>query len=374
MPDAPNAANVFANIANAYLFLGDYDKAETLGERAVKIFDRTPPKNKHEQANAHSVLGNALMWTNRLEGAKKHFLTAVAILQDLAPEGSVELARAYWDLGQLYLTAEDSSPGATYLLKALAIQEKLLPKNHLDNVTVCKLLTKIYRKTGKPEQAGKYSAIAEELMQAILERELKETLATALDAIELRADKMPADEFIAHCRSAVSCYRQLGDLTRAQKFLSAALKKIDATTSRKESSAAYFESSKLHEAQKNFDAAVADFKKALAIEQDSEPENFARLSTMFEDFGNLCFRAQKFEDALTHFERAVKFQLQCAYPNQDTVKLVKKSIGLTLKALNRTDEARIVFQTLLREWRNILPNFHPIITELTELSNSIPAK
>ena len=374
LPDDPNAANVFANIANAYLFLGDYDKAETLGKRAVKIFEQTPPKNLHEQANAHSVLGNVLMWTNRLEDAKAQFLTAVEILQRLAPEGSVELAKAYLDLGQLYLTAKDSSPGATYLLKALAIQEKLLPKNHLDNAVICKLLTEIYRKIGKPAQAEKYSAAAEEIMRAILERELKETLAIALDAIELRADKMPADEFVAHFKAAASCYRQLGNLTLAQKFLATALEKIDATTSPKQVAAAYFESSKLHEAQKNFDAAVTDFKKALTIEQDFEPENFARLSTKFDDFGNLCFRAQKFEEALAHFERTVNFQLQCTYPNHDAVKLVKKSIGLTLKALNRTDEARAVFEQLLTEWRTVLPNSHPTITELTELLKSLSEK
>ena len=35
--DDPNAANILANISNAYLFLGDYDKAATLGKNAVEI-------------------------------------------------------------------------------------------------------------------------------------------------------------------------------------------------------------------------------------------------------------------------------------------------------------------------------------------------
>ena len=374
MPTDPNTANVFANIANAYLFLGDYEKAKNLGERAVEIFNQTPPKNKHEQANAHSVLGNVLMWKNELADSKLHFMTAAEILQCIAPEGSIELARVYWDLGQLYLTSDDSSPGTAYLLKALEIQEKLLPKNHSDNIVVYKLLTAIYRKIGKPAQAEKYSALAEEIKKANLERELKETLATTLDEIELRADKMSADEFVAHFRLAASCYRQLGEINQAQKFLSAALEKIDINISPKESAATYFESSKLYETQKNFDAAVADFNKALKIEQDFEPENFVRLSKIFEDFGNLCFRAQKFEKALSHFESAVQFQLQCEYPNLDAVKFIQKSIGLTLKALQRNDEARAVFEKLLQEWQNVLPSSHPIIMELTDLLKSLSEK
>ena len=118
----PNVANILANIANAYLFLGDYDKATTLAERAVKIFELTPPKNKYEQANAYSVYGNTLLWTKKFDEAELNFFAAAKILEELAPEGSIEFAKVHIDLGQLYLFFEDSAPGEKFLLKAIAMQ------------------------------------------------------------------------------------------------------------------------------------------------------------------------------------------------------------------------------------------------------------
>ena len=374
LPDDPNSANVFANVANAYLFLGDYEKALTLGERAVKIFEMTPPKNKHEQAHAHSVFGNVLMWTKNFEEARTNFLTAVNILQKLAPDGSIELASAYLDLGQFYLTADDPSPGTVYLLKALAIQEKLLPKNHKDKIIVCKLLNEIYSKIGNISEAEKYFAIADEAMKANLERELKDTLSIALDAIELRSDKMSTEEFIIHFRTAAACYRQLGELEHAQKFLSAALEKIDDGTSPKEVAATYFESAKLHEAKKFFDFAIADFQKALYIEQNVAPDNFDRLSNNFAQLGELCYQVQKFKKALTYFDHSIKLQSKCAYPNHDFVKHVQKLIGMTLRELKRYDEARAVFKKLLVEWRTLLPDSHPTVKELADLFDSIAEK
>ena len=72
-PEDFNASNIFSNIGNAFMMLGDYENAVTLTGRAVKIFDKNPPKNKHEQANAYRTFGMALIYIKNYDDALKNF-------------------------------------------------------------------------------------------------------------------------------------------------------------------------------------------------------------------------------------------------------------------------------------------------------------
>ncbi len=373
-PDDPNAANILTNIANAWLFLGDYKKALPLAERAVKIFEKTPPKNQHELANAYSVLGNIFMWLKKFDEAKPNFMTAAAILEKTAPEGSAELARAYLDIGQLAALAGDEISGEKYLLKAIAVQEKLLSKNHPDKIMSFRVLSGIYFRIGNVEAGEKYADAARKALQENLDAELKDTLSLCLDTIELRGEKMLPVEFIAYHKTAASCYRQLGNLDSAKKFLSAALEKIPETNSPQEISDAFFEASNFCEAQKNFEEAISYFQKALSIVQKNEPDNFEKLSSKFMTLADLFFKAKKLEEALTCYEKSIQIQLQSPYPNFDFVKLVKKFVGITLRDLNRTEEARAVFEKLLAEWKEELSDFHPTIKELENLAANLSRK
>ena len=194
----------------------------------------------------------------------------------------------------------------------------------------------------------------------------------ALDAIELRGDKMSPEEFIVYYRGAANSYRLLNELEPAEKFLSAALNKIDETISSKEVALTYAEASRFCEAQKNFEDAVTYSKKVLSIEQSNASNDFGKLSTDFMNLAELCCKAQKFEEALTYFDNSIQFQLNCSYPDFDFVKRVQKSVGITLRELKRYDEAREVFEKVLADWSVFLPEVHPIIRELKDLISTLP--
>lgn len=373
-PDDPNAANIFANIANTYVFLGDYDKAFKLGERAVKIFEQTPPTNKHEQANAYSVFGNVLVWLKKYDEAKPNFLAAAKILEEISPDGSIELARAYLDLGQLATLAGDTTYGAAYLLKALDIQEKILPKNHPETISSWRVLSGIYFQAGKVEDGKKYAELAQKAIKENLDNSLKNLLELTLDTLELRGEKMTAEEFIKRNRTAANCYRKLGELERAEKFLSAALDKISETTAPEEISLTYFEASDFYAEQKNFALAISYAEKSLFVEEKTAPDNFKNLSTNYLHLGNLFCSAQKLETALNCFEKSIQMELKCPYPDCDFIKLVQKTIGITLKNLNRFEEARAIFEKLSAQWRTVLPEIHPTVKELENLLASLPEK
>lgn len=370
-PEDPNAANLFANISNVNLFLGDYDKAVDFGARAVEIFEKTPPKNMHEQAHAYSIFGNALMWAKRFDEAKENFLEAERILRMLAPEGSADLAKTYIDLGQVFAQSNDLTKAESYILKAIDLQKKFLPKNHNEIIASYQVLSAIYRQAGKQDESKIFADLATQALNEEMEKSIKGLLATTLDIIEMHADKMPDDEFIKRHRGAADCYLKLGDMSNAQKFISIALGKISEPTA--QAALTYSTAADIFAAQKDFESAVQYSRKSLATDELVTPENFSVLSTDCLHLANLLRTSGKLEEALNYFDRSIKFQLKCPYPDHDFVKLVQTSIGLTLKDLKRFDEAEKVFDKLLEEWSAILPETHPKIKDLHTLKESVRA-
>ena len=104
------------------------------------------------------------------------------------------------------------------------------------------------------------------------------------------------------------------------------------------------------------------------------PTNFEKLSSKFMTLADLFFKSQKLEEALACYKKSIQIQLQSPYPNFDFVKLVKKSVGITLRDLNRTEEARKVFEELLAEWKEELTDIHPTIKELENLTANLSRK
>ena len=368
-PEDPNAANLFANISNVNLLLGDYDKAVEFGARAVKIFEKTPPKNKHEQANAHSIFGNALIWSKNFDEAKENFLKAEKILKELAPEGSADLAKTYLDFGQVYGQIGDTLKAESYVLKAIALQEKFLPKNHNEIIMSYQELSAIYRLAGKQAESQKYSALAERAINEAREKSVKELLAATLDLLEMHAEKMNADELAKRYRTVADCHLKLGDLKKAQKFIAIALEKITEPTP--QAALTYSTAADILAAQKNFDSALQYSKKSLATDELLTPENFSVLSTDCLHVANLCKSAGKLEEALDYFDRSIKFQVKCPYPDYDFVKLVQTSMGIALKDLKRFDEAEKIFDKLITDWLEVLPENHLKIRDLRALKAEI---
>lgn len=322
-PADPNVANLFSNIANVYILLGDYDTAADFGARAVKIFDRTPPKYPHEQAHAYSIFGNALLWLKRFAEAEENFIAAEKILKEIAPEGSAELAKCCIDLAQVKALNNDFAAAEDFAQRAIDLQKKILPKNHKELLDSYSVLSAIYRNAGRLEESQQIAALVQKAIREELDKSVRELLAATLDMIDLYAEQMTDDEFIKRHRTVADSYLKLGDLDNARKFIDIALEKISATTADAERSLTYFTAADIFAAQKNFEDALSYAEKSLAIVEATESENFSYLSTNYLHMGNLCEASGKFAEAVKYFERAIESELKSPYPNRDFVKLVR---------------------------------------------------
>lgn len=330
-PDDPNVANLFSNMSNVYLFLGDYDKAVDLGARAVKIFEKTPPKNLQEQAHAHSIFGNALMWLKRFGEAENNFFVAEKILKTLTPDGSADLAKVYVDIAQVKALSGDLNAAEFFTLQAIELQKKFLPKNHKELIDSYNVLGVIYRDSGRHEERKKISDLAQKAVREELEKSVKELLNTTLDMIELYGDKMNGDEFIKRHRVAADCYLKLDDKDNALKFIKIALEKISDSTDRDQLSLTYSVAANIFAAQKNFELALTYARKTFAIDESAAPDNFSVMSTNSLHLANLYEAAGNFEEAAKYFKLTIEYELKSPYPNRDLIKIVESSIERVLK-------------------------------------------
>ena len=324
-PDNPNVANLFSNMLNVYTFLGDYDKAIDFGARAVKIFERTPPKHLHEQAHAYSIFGNALIFAKKFDEAETNLLAAAKIFKVIAPEGSSDSAKNCIDLAQVKALRGDLQAAEDLALQTIELQKKILPKNHKELLDSYNVLSVIYRKAGKLAESAEVAALVQKVLREELEKSTKELLAATLDMIELYADQMTADEFIKRNRVAADSYLKLGDMNNAQKFIVIALKKICAATADDERTLTYFTAADIFAAQRNFEVALSYAEKALRIVETAEPNNFSYLSTNYLHMANLCEASGKFAEAVKYFELTIEFELKSPYPNHDLIDLVQNA-------------------------------------------------
>ena len=189
-------------------------------------------------------------------------------------------------------------------------------------------------------------------------------LKVTLDIIEMSSDKMTDAEFIKRHRNVADCYRKLGDLQNAQKYISLAEEKISLATAPTETALTYFTMADIYSDKKDFDSALKYAKKSTEVDETFSPENFGALSTDYMHLGNLSYTARKFEEALDYFRRAIDFQLKCPHPDFDNVKLLQKFIGTILVDLKRYDEAEKVFEKILEEWSMIVHESHPVLQEI----------
>ena len=330
-PDDPNVANLFSNMANVHILLGDYDKAVKFGARAVEIFERTPPKNLHEQAHAYSIFGNALLWLKRFAEAEENFIAAERILKEIAPEGSAELEKCYIDLAQVKALNNDFAAAEDFAQRAIEWQKKILPKNHNELLDSYNVLSAIYRKAGKDKESAEVAALVQKIIREELEKSTKSLLAATLDMIELYADQMSDDEFIKRHRAVADSYLKLGDLDNARKFINIALEKICATTAA-ERSLTYFTAADIFAAQKNFADALNYAEKSLKIVETAEPNNFSYLSTNYLHMANLYEASGKFAEAVKYFELTIEFEQKSPYPNHDLIALIQNSVERTRKS------------------------------------------
>ena len=182
---------------------------------------------------------------------------------------------------------------------------------------------------------------------------------------------LTATEFVQHYRGAANNYLNLGDLEKAQKYITAAENKLTEINDSTEVVLTYSLLSKICEAQKNFTAATQYAEKALAA---TEPENINDLSHNYRRLGDLYWRIGKFADSIDCYEKAINFQREYEHTNLDFIEGAQVSIAITLKDMGRLDESDKLFQEILVQMAELYPDSHNKIRQVKKLLAEVRSK
>lgn len=153
-PDDPNLANLYANIANLYLGQDDVAHAVDYARRAVKIFERTPPKLKYEHVNAYFALGHALISAKQYAEALENLHKSVTLFKQFNAREDQNLALIYRSISDANALLGNFDEAIDYVKRSIKIFEATLPAAHPDIIASYSYIANVYKYFGRPQEGN----------------------------------------------------------------------------------------------------------------------------------------------------------------------------------------------------------------------------
>jgi tetratricopeptide (TPR) repeat protein len=153
-PDHPDVATVLNNLANCYMKLGKYEEAEELHKRALVICERSlGPDHPNTAMSLHNLAVCYMDQGNEKDGQAEKLLQQARAIQEQTL-GLDHLGTAYtlYDLAQLYAREGKDGQAEPLFQQALAIQERHMWPESPDVTRSRDSLALLYMSQGKHMQ------------------------------------------------------------------------------------------------------------------------------------------------------------------------------------------------------------------------------
>lgn len=182
-------AESYNNHANHYIELGEYDKAEKLMLKSLKISIKAEGENSLDASQTMNDLARLYVIMARYEESETLFRKALKIRIALKGEESLDACETCNDLAGLYIVAKDKdrfNEAETLLLKALKTRKELYKPDymHSEIADTMNLLAKLYIEMEEFAQARHYWKRAIAIRSKVMGRTTQE-YADSLDVLAL---------------------------------------------------------------------------------------------------------------------------------------------------------------------------------------------
>lgn len=169
--ESESAILISKSLAWMYTLLGSYKEAEAILikniQYAVKIFDKSP-----QIAGINSDLARVYTLSDQPEKAKSLYEVALELYQTFYPEKHRQIARALVNLAGAIYDSGDYETAKQHYKRAIEIQNVVLPAYSSERITTLIHIAECYGKLGKPidalsyyRKAGKLALERQNLMQ-----------------------------------------------------------------------------------------------------------------------------------------------------------------------------------------------------------------
>ena len=143
--DDPSLGLCLANLGWVYYARGEYDRAISVCERAVKVIEGTPgPADKTTLANAVNNLAMAYRAARNYQEAEPLYERTVELVKNSAGTDSPEYAGGLSNYAVLCESMKKYDKAESLYKEALAIQEKVYGEDHVEVATTLNNLARLY--------------------------------------------------------------------------------------------------------------------------------------------------------------------------------------------------------------------------------------
>ncbi len=186
----------------------DFSNAENLARQALKILEAISSEETAEVANSLYMLGSALWGQGRLAEAEAAHLQALAIRRRIVKE-HIDVTSSLNNLSVVYLYQGKLDQARAMLVEALAMQTNLFGAEHPDIATSLRGLGMVAESQGKRAEAESLHRQALEMRQRLLPAAHKD-LASSLSSLAVALQRLGRlDEAERLAREALEMRKQL---------------------------------------------------------------------------------------------------------------------------------------------------------------------
>ncbi len=135
LPDHPDLAISYYDLAQIYGHLGEYQKAVDLCVKATSIYEKNLSPDHLDLATGYNLMALAYSGLGDHAKALEFNLKVFAIREKVLSADDLDMAAAYNNIGLTYCDQGEFNKALEFNLKALNIHEKNLPSDHPDLAT-----------------------------------------------------------------------------------------------------------------------------------------------------------------------------------------------------------------------------------------------
>jgi len=165
------------NLARIYYLTGEYEEAEPLYMKALKLRKKLLGEEHLDTVISYDNLGELYYSMELYKNSEKLYIKALKIRENFLGKEHLDTALSYDNLGELYYSMELYKDSEKLYIKALKIRENFLGKEHLDTATNYNNLALIYVSMKEYKQAEPLYKKALEITKKELGIEHPDTLA-----------------------------------------------------------------------------------------------------------------------------------------------------------------------------------------------------